>query len=537
VFEFANGKEKAPEQNALSVFTTRNSDEYQKCTAVAGNYLAISNSLTPGTVWVFGVDALTKGAKFSKTFKAAVNDIGISPSGEKLAVATNDTLYILESKSGKIQNEIPVGQNLKFSKVRFVSDNALVCAVNAGVTVGWWLRQYTAKGKLVQDKKIMSSGSVVALDAGSKYVVVGSSANCEIFVVSVANLSVVGRFTDAHKVAVTSIALNPAENRVASTSVSGTVHVIDIPDGGFSSGGFKSYVWALLSVALIAVIAVLIQFTVIKRQVIDDLLSSSKDYFRSPPKNEIFSSVEILSSTVAPVSPEAQDDILSAEVPPTTAESALHTPASEKTAPEDSESNSDTQTRSVDPVYVKLYEQMESVVGDAVDFILQNRDSPEDSLSPKERAAKHAPKPREAPVSVKTPESLRMTVVGEAAEKPLDEMRASTSSFIGKQVSAADGEEDGPANLLEQLEGLEGRDLEDRLRLMLEIVMRESQSALESRLEHGEEVPASLLSNYYSERMAKGPVTQSKVKRDSTASTPPAPGDSSETASPAKQTQ
>lgn len=507
----ARDEAQAPE--AVGVFSSGLEDEYQKATAAAGDYVAICNSLTPGTLWVFEAGAIAQGATYAKEFEGAVHDVALSPSGERLAVTTHDKIYVLHTATGKALAEIAAGDG-SFARARFTSEDALVAAVNAGLRKGWSLRMYSAKGKLLLQRKIVSTGSATAMDAGSKYVVVASSADCEVYVLSATSLAVLTQYKGAHKVAVTAVAINPAETRIASVSVSGTVHVLDVPEGGIFAGGLTSYVWAILSVAVIAGLAVLIQLTLVKGGALDDLLASSKDYFK--PRADALSSdagslANAATSSVGSVADAASgladsvvdgansaESLLSAaSASQAVAESAARQLASERSIPEaearslvdeaaDAAKSADAGEDNLayeDPERQRLHEEVMKAIQDARqfvsnkvnDFVEKNPHVTETkSLSPEERARRHMPK------------KLREHGESGAADS------AATPEITGLEELAADGE-----NVA----------IEERLRALLDVVMRESIAAIESRLANGEEVPPSILSKYYSERMATGPAS------------------------------
>jgi prolactin regulatory element-binding protein len=282
VFHYKTAKDRPPTKASYQLFDSGDVDEYQKCTSVSSNgLLAVSSSLVPGSVYVLSLGDLKTRLYVNTLDSKSINDIHFSPNGERLAYISDTKMYIVEASSG--QERLIVDsprKDVSLAKIRFVSDSEVVVAANVAKRKGVFLYKYDCiTGKRIAAKSVNKTKALTCLDAGSKYIVLGSS-DSGIVIVSTGSLATLKKVDKVHGFAVTSICLNPAQTRIASTSVSGTVHLLELPDNGIFNGGIASIVYALYSVVLIALLAVVLHF-VMKRQMFDDLVSYTTSRARS----------------------------------------------------------------------------------------------------------------------------------------------------------------------------------------------------------------------------------------------------------------
>jgi prolactin regulatory element-binding protein len=251
------------QKSTYNLFNSTDPNEYQKCTAVAGKpgLLAVSSSNKQTGLLVLRLDNLKE--KYSKP-DLAVQDIAFSSDGKILGFVTKESLILLESETGKEQVRLPPPKRTDygFAKLRF-TDNSIVALLNdypsrKGNRAAY-LAVYTIEGTLVNLKQIPKLASASAIDSTEDHTVVGGS-DLSLTVFSNKNLKTVARLNQVHGFSITSISINRAQTKVASTSVANTVHVFDMPEEGAFYLNTYSLVWALLSVALILVLMIIVLY-------------------------------------------------------------------------------------------------------------------------------------------------------------------------------------------------------------------------------------------------------------------------------------
>ncbi|ANB14994.1 Sar family guanine nucleotide exchange factor SEC12 [Sugiyamaella lignohabitans] len=273
---------------AVKVFSANDSNEYQKCTRVSnsGELLALSSSSSPGSLYVIETKVLldrsgsdvteTSDTLYTKTAGSGpINDIDFSPGSDKLAYISDSKLYVINAQTGEenIVVDMP-RKDAKFAKLRYISENTVIIAANLNQRKGVVLYKFNPNtgGRIASRALSSKIRAISTMDAGSKYTVVGTS-DCSIAIVSSTSLNSLKKLDRVHEIAITSVALNRSQTRIASTSVSGTVRVLELPLDGIFNGGIKSIIYALWSVILIALLAVVLQ-VLMKRQFFDALISS-----------------------------------------------------------------------------------------------------------------------------------------------------------------------------------------------------------------------------------------------------------------------
>ena len=265
-----------------SIFNEGQADEYQKFTGAASEsqLLAISSSM--GKVAVLEMTKTIK-TKYTKAFEGDVNDIHFSPNGDRLAICTSKQLVILYPKNGREKTTIPLpNKEQSFSKVRFITDNTLVTALNVKGRKGVYLALYNVDGQLMRSRAVKKIKTLTCFDAKQKYIVMAGS-DLSLVVASTRNLKSLQIIENAHDFAITSIALNEPESLFVSTSVANSIRVTDLPANGVFHKNRETIIWTLISIILTIIIAVLFQLFV-KHQLLDSL---SRDILRRPSRTEI----------------------------------------------------------------------------------------------------------------------------------------------------------------------------------------------------------------------------------------------------------
>lgn len=307
------------ELNSKNVFHSSSVDEYQKCTQASASIVAFCSATSPGTLYAVSPKDLE--LLYSKKAEGEINDVHISPEGSKVAFCTAKKIVVLETVSGKqlLTIDRPKEGDKSFSKIRFISEDYIVAALNITGKKGVVLSKYSVSdGSVAVSKKLSSRiKAVVAFDAQGKFAAVGTS-DFSIVIVSSDNLKQLFMQTQVHPFAITSISINPAGTVIGSTSVAGTVHFLDIPADGEFHRTRATVKWSVISVILTLLMAIAIQFLV-KQQIIDALIPNRSLLRFSQPVSELVETASQTSTmateTIAPiieedaVEKEEDDDI------------------------------------------------------------------------------------------------------------------------------------------------------------------------------------------------------------------------------------
>lgn len=247
-----------PDTSSHNIFKSTDPNEYQKCTTVGANYLAISSSAKQTGLRVLNLDGLAQLYAKPHVF---VHDVAFSLDGEILAFSTKEELHILDAPTGKELVRVAAPHtDQSFSKIRFTEDD-IICLLHqvppaSRSKKAVHLAKYTMEGKLKAVRRVPKLVSASAMDSGRDYTVLAGS-DLSLTVVSNRNLHVLFRLRDVHGFSITSISINRSQTKVASTSVANTVHVLEIPKDGVFYRGTRSLIWALLSIVLIFVLMII----------------------------------------------------------------------------------------------------------------------------------------------------------------------------------------------------------------------------------------------------------------------------------------
>lgn len=216
-------------------------------------------------------------SKYTQTTESGeINDLHFSPDEKHLAFCTDKKLVVLEAGTGKEVHNVDVPWNDKtFSKVRFTSDNTLIAALTLAGRKGSLVAKFNIEtGELVDNKKVNTIKAPTAMDAKSKYIAI-AGADLSIAIVSTESLKTLHVMPNVHPFAITSVSLNEKEDLLASTSVANILHVAELPEDGEFHRDRASFIWAISSIVLTIIIAVLFQL-LIKYQIIDSLVMHDK---------------------------------------------------------------------------------------------------------------------------------------------------------------------------------------------------------------------------------------------------------------------
>lgn len=257
------------------VFDSGSVDEYQKVTAACSTLVAICSSLSPGTLYVLSTRNMK--LKYSHTVEAGeINDIQFSLDEKYVVFCTNKKLIVLDAGTGEEVHVIDVPWSDKtFSKLRFVGDSTLIAGLTLAGRKGTMVAKFDVEeGELLESKKVDKIKAPTAMDARAKYIVI-AGADLSIAIVDVHTLKTLHVMQQAHPFAITSVSLNSREDLLASTSVANTIHIAELPADGEFHRDRATVIWAVSSVILTILIAVMFQL-LIKYQIIDSLVVHDK---------------------------------------------------------------------------------------------------------------------------------------------------------------------------------------------------------------------------------------------------------------------
>lgn len=230
---------------------------YQRITAASEDLVAIvGSSPNSSKSYIYVVERKDPTATlWSMTVDSDVSDLSFDITGSSLAAATPQAVLIWEAQTGKVVHELPAPSNWQIVRAQYDGETRLVVGLQSRALKKAELRAYE-----IQDKPMMvyktgvPSRAISCLGVGGDIIAVGTSSGDVLLFNS--RLSRLSHYKGAHKLPVTSVSVNSETGAVASTSIFGSIHVIGkVTAGGSSLLSLSTLIWSSLSVAILAVLA------------------------------------------------------------------------------------------------------------------------------------------------------------------------------------------------------------------------------------------------------------------------------------------
>ncbi|KAK9464783.1 hypothetical protein V1512DRAFT_86024 [Lipomyces arxii] len=262
-------------QSQTQLFTSRQPDEYQKCTrfSQAGTLLAVASS--GGTLHTLAFPSLQPQFAPMADDTDEVQDVDFSFDEKLLAYTTPTSVTLLSALTGEMITQQFPPPAMSFRGVRFAGESLIVVANHARKRGASLLKlTLPADIYLTKQQSLPPARTVRALHTGIKAVTaldcldglaVVAGADMSISVVRVDTLREIKTVHNAHAFPVTCVAINPAGTCVATTSVAQSVVLLKL-DPTASSNRQVMIVSTVVSVVFIVIVGILVQLLV-QRQV------------------------------------------------------------------------------------------------------------------------------------------------------------------------------------------------------------------------------------------------------------------------------
>lgn len=278
-FKFDETSEKSPFEPVASIDTTDSKDPaiYTKKLSISkdGKTAVTIATKVPGVLHIIDPTTLEIKDTITMPKEEEINDVAISPKGDKIAYITNRKLTILQDGEAPILEHSRFSPNYILKKVEFNTNESVIVGVELRSGRGVLLLQSsimkdtpsdyspeeqakdpeafvlkTKKAKVISDRV----KKIVALTVTNNDLVAVATNDSSILIASADNFDVYRTLSGIHNFAISDLSFSPSGKYLLSTSVSNTVNVWEVPSNVKFS--LKPYINA----AIVLIIAALITY-------------------------------------------------------------------------------------------------------------------------------------------------------------------------------------------------------------------------------------------------------------------------------------